>query len=151
MLNLTYRLTQSDTWLVNSLLTSHGLSEVSHNSNDFNLLWTGSHPRPHTFSSMKYYQRVNHFPRSYELTRKDRLFKNVAKFQHTYGAKHFDFLPPSFVMPNEYRWCIKKSCSNFFLKEELSFNLLIWFNFLVWSENFGLLIIVFTALGLWNL
>jgi len=102
-LNLTYRLTQSDTWLVNSLLSSHGLCEVSHNSNDFNLLWTGSHPRPHTFSSMKYYQRVNHFPRSYELTRKDRLFKNVAKFQHTYGAKHFDFLPPSFVMPNEYR------------------------------------------------
>lgn len=102
-LNLTFRTAQSDTWLVSSLLSSHGLTEVSATNNDFNLLWTGSHPRPHTFSSLRSYQRVNHFPRSYELTRKDRLYKNVARLQHCHGSKHFDFLPPSFIMPNEYR------------------------------------------------
>ncbi|XP_046462677.1 tubulin polyglutamylase TTLL5-like [Daphnia pulex] len=102
-LNLTFRTSQSDGWLVNALLSSHGLTEVSATNNDFNLLWTGSHPRPHTFSSLRSYQRVNHFPRSYELTRKDRLYKNVARLQHCHGSKHFDFLPPSFIMPNEYR------------------------------------------------
>ncbi|KAI9559995.1 hypothetical protein GHT06_014003 [Daphnia sinensis] len=102
-LNLTFRTAQSDTWLVSALLSSHGLTEVSATNNDFNLLWTGSHPRPHTFSSLRSYQRVNHFPRSYELTRKDRLYKNVARLQHCHGSKHFDFLPPSFIMPNEYR------------------------------------------------
>lgn len=102
-MNLTFRTAQSDTWLVSSLLAAHGFTEVSQSNNDFNLLWTGSHPRPHTFSSLRSYQRVNHFPRSYELTRKDRLYKNVARLQHCHGTKHFDFLPPSFVMPNEYR------------------------------------------------
>ena len=102
-LNLTFRTAQSDTWLVSALLSSHGLTEVSATNNDFNLLWTGSHPRPHTFSSLRSYQRVNHFPRSYELTRKDRLYKNVARLQHCHGSKHFDFLPPSYIMPNEYR------------------------------------------------
>ena len=64
---LTFRLGQSDTWLVGALLAAHGFAEVSATSNDFNLLWTGSHPRPHTFSSLRPFQRVNHFPRSYEV------------------------------------------------------------------------------------
>jgi tubulin polyglutamylase TTLL5 len=109
-LNLTFRTAQSDTWLVSALLSSHGLTEVSATNNDFNLLWTGSHPRPHTFSSLRSYQRVNHFPRSYELTRKDRLYKNVARLQHCHGSKHFDFLPPSYIMPNEYRWHYSTTC-----------------------------------------
>ena len=54
MLNLSFRTSQSDTWLVGALLSAHGLTEVGQSCNDFNLLWTGSHPRPHTFSSLKY-------------------------------------------------------------------------------------------------
>ena len=36
------------------------------------------------------HQRVNHFPRSYELTRKDRLYQNIERLQHAKG-KIFDF------------------------------------------------------------
>ncbi|KDR20933.1 Tubulin polyglutamylase TTLL5, partial [Zootermopsis nevadensis] len=70
---------------------------------DFNLLWTGVHPKPHLLKAMAPYQRVNHFPRSYELTRKDRLYKNIEKMQHAKGAKHFDFIPQTFVMPVDFR------------------------------------------------
>lgn len=41
--------------------------------------------------------------RSYELTRKDRLYKNIEKMQHAKGAKHFDFIPQTFVMPGDFR------------------------------------------------
>ena len=47
--------------------------------------WTGSHPKPHTFKSLLPHQRVNHFPRSYELTRKDRMYKNIERLQHSKG------------------------------------------------------------------
>jgi tubulin polyglutamylase TTLL5 len=41
--------------------------------------------------------------RSYELTRKDRLYKNIEKMQHIKGVKHFDFIPQTFMMPVDFR------------------------------------------------
>lgn len=41
--------------------------------------------------------------RSYELTRKDKLFKNIEKMQYFRGLKHFDFIPTTFLMPAEYK------------------------------------------------
>nr|CAD7428512.1 unnamed protein product [Timema monikensis] len=41
--------------------------------------------------------------RSFELTRKDRLYKNIEKMQHSKGIKHFDFIPQTFVMPMDFR------------------------------------------------
>lgn len=41
--------------------------------------------------------------RSYELTRKDRLYKNIEKMQHAKGVKHFDFIPQTFIMPGDFR------------------------------------------------
>nr|CAD7437846.1 unnamed protein product [Timema bartmani] len=42
-------------------------------------------------------------PQSFELTRKDRLYKNIEKMQHSKGVKHFDFIPQTFVMPMDFR------------------------------------------------
>ena len=51
------------------------------NSNEFSLLWTGSHLKPYVLRGLTEYQKVNHFPRSYEITRKDRLYRNVQRMQ----------------------------------------------------------------------
>ncbi|PNF30209.1 hypothetical protein B7P43_G08430, partial [Cryptotermes secundus] len=102
-LHMTYRTIQAETKLLSAVLHSHGMREVHPNIPDFNLLWTGIHPKPHLLKAMTPYQRVNHFPRSYELTRKDRLYKNIEKMQHAKGAKHFDFIPQTFVMPMDFR------------------------------------------------
>lgn len=56
-----------------------------------------------TLRSLAPHQRVNHFPRSFELTRKDRLFKNIERMQYLKGFKNFNFIPQTFVMPTEYR------------------------------------------------
>ncbi|XP_044265765.1 tubulin polyglutamylase TTLL5 isoform X1 [Tribolium madens] len=101
-LHITYKVLQAETKLLSKLLECHGIVEVPPNSSDFNLLWTGSHPKPGALRSLAPHQRVNHFPRSYELTRKDRLYKNIERMQHCKGYKHFDFIPQTFVMPTEF-------------------------------------------------
>lgn len=65
----------------------------------FNVLWTGSHIRAALYRSLRDYQRVNHFPHSFEITRKDKMFRNIHAMQLIKGAKHFDFAPPTFIMP----------------------------------------------------
>ncbi|XP_017779689.1 PREDICTED: tubulin polyglutamylase TTLL5 isoform X2 [Nicrophorus vespilloides] len=107
-MHITYRCVQAETKLLAKLLECHGITEAASNSNDFNLLWTGAHPKPGVLRSLAPHQRVNHFPRSYELTRKDRLYKNIERMQHAKGYKHFDFIPQTFLMPSEY----KELCSS---------------------------------------
>lgn len=41
--------------------------------------------------------------RSFELTRKDRLYKNIERMQRSKGSRHFDIVPQSFVMPGEFK------------------------------------------------
>ncbi|XP_018430925.1 PREDICTED: tubulin polyglutamylase TTLL5, partial [Nanorana parkeri] len=64
---------------------------------------TGSHIKPHLLRNLSSFQRVNHFPRSYELTRKDRLYKNMQRMQQTHGARNFNLLPQTFLLPGEYQ------------------------------------------------
>ena len=65
--------------------------QVHPNSTDFNLMWTGSHLKPHTLRGLHDFQKVNHFPRSYELTRKDRLYQNIQKMQSSKVEISFEF------------------------------------------------------------
>ncbi|XP_061721366.1 tubulin polyglutamylase TTLL5 isoform X3 [Cydia pomonella] len=103
LLKITYKLVNTETKLLNRLLQAHGLVESVPDAKDFNLLWSGLHPKPDVLRSLSPYQRVNHFPRSYELTRKDKLFKNIEKMQYFRGLKHFDFIPTTFLMPAEFK------------------------------------------------
>lgn len=102
ILKMTYKLTNTETKLLKRILSSHGLKEAKE-CQKFNLLWTGLHMKPDVLRSLLPFQRVNHFPRSYELTRKDRLYKNIEKMQQLRGMKHFDIVPVSFMLPLEYR------------------------------------------------
>ena len=100
--HLTFKVVQADAKIVSQIFHAHGFHEVGVNNMDFNLMWTGSHPKPQAFKSLLPHQRVNHFPRSYELTRKDRMYKNLERLQIAKGPKHFNFIPKSFMIPNEY-------------------------------------------------
>ncbi|CAM9733553.1 unnamed protein product, partial [Ectocarpus sp. 8 AP-2014] len=69
----------------------------------WNLLWTWS--KPHIqYSSLLTWQKVNHFPNSRELTRKDLLNKHVSRFMAPGGrlAKEFHIMPQTFVLPHEF-------------------------------------------------
>ncbi|KAF6716633.1 Tubulin polyglutamylase TTLL5 [Oryzias melastigma] len=101
--NMAFKIVRTESRLVRGILTNHGFHEVHPNSNDFNLMWTGSHLKPYVLRSLQDFQKVNHFPRSYELTRKDRLYKNIQRMQQTHGFKHFHIIPQTFVLPSEYQ------------------------------------------------
>ncbi|XP_051879333.1 tubulin polyglutamylase TTLL5 isoform X2 [Pristis pectinata] len=101
--HLAYKIVRTESRLVRSILTVHGFHEVHPNSNDFNLMWTGSHLKPYLLRTLLEFQKVNHFPRSYELTRKDRLYKNIQRMQQTHGFKHFNIIPQAFILPSEYQ------------------------------------------------
>ncbi|XP_039992511.1 tubulin polyglutamylase TTLL5 isoform X1 [Xiphias gladius] len=101
--NLAFKIVRTESRLVRGILTNHGFHEVHPNSNDFNLMWTGSHLKPYILRSLQDFQKVNHFPRSYELTRKDRLYKNIQRMQQTHGFKNFHIVPQTFVLPSEYQ------------------------------------------------
>ncbi|XP_076816779.1 tubulin polyglutamylase TTLL5-like isoform X3 [Clavelina lepadiformis] len=101
--HLAYKMVKTESKLVRSVLSAYGFHEVHPNSAEFNLMWTGAHLKPFSLRSLQDFQKVNHFPRSYEITRKDRLYKNIERMAHTKGAKHFDFIPKSYLMPSEYQ------------------------------------------------
>ncbi|XP_063255097.1 tubulin polyglutamylase TTLL5 isoform X4 [Prinia subflava] len=101
--HMSYKIVRTDSRLVRSILTAHGFHEVHPNSSDYNLMWTGSHLKPCLLRTLTDVQKVNHFPRSYELTRKDRLYKNVCRMQLAHGIKTFHILPQTFILPAEYQ------------------------------------------------
>jgi tubulin polyglutamylase TTLL5 len=54
------------------------------------------------YEGLNEYQKINHFPQSYELTRKDRIALNVRRMQQKFSKEEFDFIPETFVIPDEY-------------------------------------------------
>lgn len=57
----------------------------------------------HEFALVGYYQRVNHFPGSFNFGRKDRLWINLKAKAEKYGYDVFgNFHPPTFILPQDY-------------------------------------------------
>lgn len=69
--------------------------------------------------------------RSSELTRKDRLYKNIQRMQKTHGFQNFHIVPQTFVLPTEYQeFC--SECRFFLFK----------IFFLSFAEIFGLVLML---------
>ena len=45
---------------------------------------------------------MNHFPKSYEITRKDYMHRNISKMQAIHGFKNFNFVPKTFILPTDH-------------------------------------------------
>jgi len=64
-----------------------------------NLLWFGSHVKPALLLGLHDYQKVNHFPGTHEITRKDLLARTLGSMRERHGVAAYDFLPTTFVLP----------------------------------------------------
>ncbi|GAA6066422.1 tubulin polyglutamylase TTLL5 isoform X1, partial [Tachysurus ichikawai] len=60
--NLAFKIVRTESRLIRNILVNHGFHEVHPNSNDFNLMWTGSHLKAYLLRSLQDFQKVNHFP-----------------------------------------------------------------------------------------
>ncbi|XP_018091201.1 tubulin polyglutamylase TTLL4 isoform X2 [Xenopus laevis] len=63
----------------------------------------GHHMKSTAFKSLQAHQKLNHFPGSFQIGRKDRLWRNLSKMQTHYGKKEFSFFPQSFVLPQDIK------------------------------------------------
>lgn len=70
---------------------------------DVHLLWFDGGPPQDMFARLRPWQRLNHFPNTYEITRKDNLARNLNRLQRACGTEgmRFDFFPRSWILPAE--------------------------------------------------
>ncbi|EDV27289.1 uncharacterized protein TRIADDRAFT_22586, partial [Trichoplax adhaerens] len=63
----------------------------------------GKHMKSEMFKTVKEYQKVNHYPGSFQIGRKDRLWRNMFRMQATNGRAEFGFVPQTYVLPQDMK------------------------------------------------
>lgn len=118
-----FRLIGAEPKLIRYTLEDNGFHEEKQ-TNKFSILWSSSGLRSSMFQGLNKFQKLNHFPRTSEITKKDSLYKNIARMQSIHGKKNFDFLPETYILPQDTRalaeamdssrnmWIIKPSGSS---------------------------------------
>jgi hypothetical protein len=86
--------------VVNSLKTA-GCRILGPASAKWNVMWTGV-TRPENLKEMTRYQRVNHFPQSFHLGRKDLMWKNVYRMKKAH-PREYEICPTTYLLPDDYK------------------------------------------------
>ncbi|RZC39534.1 tubulin polyglutamylase TTLL4-like, partial [Asbolus verrucosus] len=63
----------------------------------------GKHMKSPIFKTLKETQKLNHFPGTFQLGRKDRLWRNFQRLINKFGHKEFGFIPQTFILPQELK------------------------------------------------
>ena len=109
--NYYFKLLGNNCLLVKRLLEDNGFIESRRNE-EWTIAWSSGHIKLNDYQKLNKYQRMNHFPRSNELTRKDLLYKNLSKLKELFPGTKFDFLPESYILPNEFTFLKDKMDKN---------------------------------------
>lgn len=102
---LVFRVDDSTPEVVQSVLLERGWDKFEQGGQDvedWNLYWRASSVRMAKHANIKPWQRLNHPPGTTRLTRKDHLARHLRHMKTTYGAALDEFVPLTFVMPNDY-------------------------------------------------
>ena len=94
---LLFKINGSSANSVKTVLKNAGFARIKSDSAslNYNCLW-GKVPPLEELAQMNPYQRVNHFPGTYNLDRKDSLARNLTKFRRRRGHENCDFVPLTF-------------------------------------------------------
>ena len=97
---LLYRMYKSECRLVRSILEFNKFSITE--THDWNIMWMGGSAKPYRYSGLNEFQRINHFPNTNEITRKDKLCINISQMQENFGTDLFNVIPSTFILPDEF-------------------------------------------------
>ena len=98
--DLYYRLVKCEAKLLKSVLETNQFQQTE--THDWNLMWSSQSYKQYIYDNLNEYQKLNHFPNSFELTRKDRLCANIVKMQEKFGKEAFDIIPETYNLPDEF-------------------------------------------------
>ncbi|XP_031729863.1 tubulin monoglutamylase TTLL4 [Anarrhichthys ocellatus] len=76
--------------------------KVTKKSHDWLGCW-GHHMKSPGFKALGEHQKLNHFPGTFQIGRKDRLWRNLSKMQVRFGKQEFSFFPRTFVLPQDMK------------------------------------------------
>ncbi|XP_075984355.1 uncharacterized protein LOC142982007 isoform X3 [Anticarsia gemmatalis] len=65
-------------------------------------IW-GKHMKSIMFRAIKDGQKMNHFPGTFQIGRKDRLWRNLQKLVTKYGVSEFGIMPKTYVLPHDLK------------------------------------------------
>lgn len=99
--DLLFKLIKTDGRLIRGILENNGFLQTESN-HDWNILWTCQSLKLNHYEGLCENQKINHFPQSYELTRKDRLCYNVVQMQDKFGKDEFNIIPDTYILPDEF-------------------------------------------------
>nr|KAJ3421414.1 Tubulin polyglutamylase ttll4 [Polyrhizophydium stewartii] len=63
----------------------------------------GKHLPSEKYKSIEPWQKINHFPMSFEIGRKDRLYTNLMAMRSRIGSEMVDFMPETHILPRNRR------------------------------------------------
>jgi hypothetical protein len=87
--------------LIRYTMEDNGIRELSDRQQEWSVCWASSSIKAQFYQAMSRNQKVNHFPKTQEMTRKDSMYRNLARLKEMHGEKHFAFLPLTFILPAE--------------------------------------------------
>uniref|UniRef100_A0A1I7UAV7 Tubulin--tyrosine ligase-like protein 5 n=1 Tax=Caenorhabditis tropicalis TaxID=1561998 RepID=A0A1I7UAV7_9PELO len=99
-LRLTFKMMRSDSRLIRTMCHSHGFTQCSNKNPAVNVIWMGAPVKSIKMRELMPWQRLNQFPRSTEITKKDRLYENIERSKSIFGDA-YDFIPEFYVTPRE--------------------------------------------------
>ena len=87
--------------LVRYTFEDNGFKHAEERTQEWTVCWACSNIKSVLYQSLTRNQKVNHFPKSTEMTRKDCMYRHLARLKEMHGEKHFKFLPLTFILPAE--------------------------------------------------
>ena len=71
--------------LIRYTFEDNGFREVSDRNQEWSVSWACSNIKSQLYQSLSRNQKVNHFPKSTEMTRKDCMYRHLARLRETHG------------------------------------------------------------------
>uniref|UniRef100_A0A7E4VLN6 Tubulin--tyrosine ligase-like protein 5 n=1 Tax=Panagrellus redivivus TaxID=6233 RepID=A0A7E4VLN6_PANRE len=117
--NMCFKMLRSDSKLIKTVLSSYGYLQCSRRNNDVNLIWSNTHLSQSVLRTFLPWQRINHFPRSVGITKKDLLHQNLS-LMCTKFPIGFDFFPKSYIFPDDKAILLAKVAGSTTMKPHIS-------------------------------
>lgn len=74
--------------------------KIVRKSNEWCGTW-GKHMKSLCFKTIRDFQKMNHFPGSFQIGRKDHLWRNLLRLMTKFGKKEFGFMPRTYILPQD--------------------------------------------------
>ncbi|XP_058058759.1 tubulin monoglutamylase TTLL4-like [Anopheles bellator] len=98
---LKWKLTLITPIVVRKVLLNSGFRLLK-KTNDWVGIW-GKHMKSTCFKTLRPYQKFNHLPGSFQIGRKDRVWRNLQTQMNRHGKKEFGFMPRTYIIPQDLK------------------------------------------------